>query len=70
VDWWPSAAREATDIADHYEDLGIGLTDASLVALARRVDSIDIATFDERHFRALRPLEGADAYRLLPLDRT
>jgi len=68
VEWWPTAAREAAEVADRYADLGIGLTDASLVVLAARVDSVDVATFDERHFRAVRPLRGAEAFRLLPLD--
>jgi predicted nucleic acid-binding protein len=68
VDWWPSASREAADLADRYANLGIGLTDASLVVLAARVASGDVATFDERHFRAVRPLAAADAFRLLPLD--
>lgn len=68
VEWWPTAAGEASDLADRYGDLGIGLTDASLVVLAARVGSTEIATFDERHFRAIRPLGGAEAFRLLPLD--
>lgn len=68
VEWWPSAAREAAELADRYADLGLGLTDASLVVLAARVGSADIATFDERHFRAVRPLDVRDAFRLLPLD--
>lgn len=68
VEWWPTAAREAAELADQYADLGIGLTDASLVALAARVASIDLATFDERHFRAVRPLAGGPAFRLLPID--
>ncbi|MGH2358599.1 MAG: type II toxin-antitoxin system VapC family toxin [Candidatus Limnocylindria bacterium] len=68
VEWWPTAAREAAELADRYADLEIGLTDASLVVLASRVNSADIATFDERHFRAIRPLGGATAFRLLPLD--
>jgi hypothetical protein len=55
-------------LADRYADLGIGLTDASLVVLAARVGSEDVATFDERHFRVVRPLAGAEAFRLLPLD--
>ena len=70
IDWWPSAAREAAQLADRYADLGIGLTDASLVVLAARVGSTDIATFDERHFRAIVPLRGLPAFRLLPLDHT
>lgn len=68
VDWWPTAARDAAEVADRYADLGIGLADASLVVLAARIESTDIATFDERHFRAVRPLVGAEAFRLLPLD--
>jgi uncharacterized protein len=68
VEWWSTAAREAAELANHYADLAIGLTDASLVALAARVTSIDLATFDERHFRAVRPLAGGPAFRLLPSD--
>ncbi len=68
VEWWPSAAGSAAELADRYADLGVGLTDASLVVLAARVGSVEIATFDERHFRTIRPLGGADAFRLLPLD--
>lgn len=68
VEWWPAAGQEAADVADRYEDLGLGLTDASLVVLAARVGSADIATFDARHFRAVVPLSGDDAFRLLPLD--
>jgi uncharacterized protein len=68
VQWWDAAAAETVAIADRYADLGLGLTDASLVALAARLEVTDIATFDERHFRAVRPLAGADAFRLLPLD--
>jgi len=68
VEWWPSAAHESAELADRYADLGIGLTDASLVALAARVGTADIATFDERHFRAVRPLGGAEAFRIVPLD--
>lgn len=68
VEWWPTAARDAAELADRYADLGIGLTDASLVVLAARVGTADVATFDERHFRAVRPLSGAEAFRLLPLD--
>jgi predicted nucleic acid-binding protein len=68
VEWWPGAARESAELSDRYAELGIGLTDASLVVLAARVGSVAIATFDERHFRVVRPLGGAEAFRLLPLD--
>lgn len=57
---------------DHrYANLGVRLTDASLVALAGRVETTVIATFDERHFRAMRPLTGEPAFvLLLPADAT
>lgn len=51
-----------------YSDLGPGLSDLSIVVLADRLETTRIATFDERHFRALRPLSGG-SFTLLPLDR-
>jgi predicted nucleic acid-binding protein len=68
VEWWPGAISEAVRVAERYADTGLGLTDASLVVLAQRVGTADIATLDERHFRAVRPLAGGDAFRLLPAD--
>lgn len=68
IERWPEAASLAVETAARYADLGIGLTDASLVVLAARLETTLIATFDERHFRALRPLRGGPAFRLLPRD--
>ena len=68
VEWWPTAAADAVEIAQRYGDLGVSLTDASLVALAARLETTRIATFDERYFRAVRPLHGGAAFTLLPLD--
>ncbi len=67
------AALDAADIAEclaldrKYSDLGLGLTDASLVVLARRLGTKQLLTLDERHFRAVRPLQGG-AFVLLPAD--
>lgn len=69
VEWWKAAATDSVTIAGRYEGLRIGLTDASLVALAGRLGTTEIATFDERHFRAIRPMTGGAAFRLLPADR-
>jgi uncharacterized protein len=69
VEWWPGAIASTVKVAETYADNGLALTDASLVALAERLDTIEIATLDERHFRAVRPLVGGDAFRLLPIDR-
>jgi predicted nucleic acid-binding protein len=68
VNWWDDAAVQAAEIAEQYADLGVSLADASLVALAARMQTTEITSFDERHFRAIRPLWGPDAFRLLPLD--
>jgi predicted nucleic acid-binding protein len=68
VEWWQSAIASAVRIAERYADNGLALADASLVALAERLDTVDIATLDERHFRAVRPLAAGKAFRLLPMD--
>jgi hypothetical protein len=38
------------------------------MALADRHGTRDIATFDHRHFRAVRSLDGGQHFRLLPTD--
>lgn len=51
----------------HYADLGLGLADCALVALADRYRTTRIVSFDERHFRAVTPLRGG-AFTILPID--
>jgi predicted nucleic acid-binding protein len=48
-----------------YADFPLGAVDASIVALAERLDTSLIATMDHRHFRAVRPLH-VEAFTLLP----
>jgi predicted nucleic acid-binding protein len=68
VDWWPGAISTTVSVADKYADLGLGLVDASLVALADHHGTTRVATFDHRHFRTVRPLRAAAAFQLLPAD--
>lgn len=68
LEWWPGAIATMVEVAERYGDTGLGLADASLVALAERLDTVDVATLDELHFRALRPLTGGTSFRLLPAD--
>jgi predicted nucleic acid-binding protein len=69
VEWWRSALYETIEIARQYESIGLGLTDASLIALAAYLETTRIATLDERHFRAVRPASGgAERFTLLPAD--
>lgn len=69
VEWWSGAMPGAVEVAERYADIGLGLADASLVVLADRVGTLDIGTLDERHFRAVRPLAGSQAFRILPADQ-
>lgn len=69
VEWWRSALYETIEIARRYESIELGLTDASLVALAAYLETTRIATLDERHFRAVAPASGdAERFTLLPAD--
>jgi hypothetical protein len=62
-----SEVARAAEVVRRYSDLGIGLTDASIVVLAERYRTDRILTLDERHFRTIRPLEGGH-FTLLPAD--
>lgn len=48
-----------------YADLGLGVVDASVVAVAERLGEVRIATLDQRHFRAVRPAHVA-AFDIVP----
>jgi predicted nucleic acid-binding protein len=66
VTWWDDAL--ATTLALASGPSHVGLTDASLVALAARLGTTRVATLDERRFRSLRPLTGEPGFILLPAD--
>lgn len=54
-------------VCRRYRDLDLGLADASLLVLAARFRTTRILTFDQRHFRAVRPLQGGH-FTILPAD--
>lgn len=58
---------QAVTLVERYQQMNIGIADASLVVLAAKYRTTRLLTFDERHFRAIRPLH-ADAFALLPAD--
>lgn len=60
--------EQAAEWIQRYQDLDVGLADASIVVLAHRLGIRDLLTLDERHFRAL-PGAGGRPFRLLPADR-
>lgn len=59
--------RTAIELDERYDSLRLGMTDCTLVVLARRFDTRDVLTLDERCFRAIKPLQGG-SFRLLPTD--
>ena len=58
---------EAIEIVERFADFRIGLADASNVVLAKRHDTLDLLTLDERDFRVLRG-PGERPFRILPAD--
>jgi predicted nucleic acid-binding protein len=56
-----------TELDRRYADLNLGLADCALVVLADRYRTTRVLSFDERHFRAVRPLQGG-AFTVLPAD--
>jgi predicted nucleic acid-binding protein len=64
VRWWADALSETLAVVRRHP--GLGLTGASLVALAGRLNTARIATFDER-YRSV-PTPGGEAFVVLPAD--
>jgi predicted nucleic acid-binding protein len=59
--------RTVAELDARYADLGLGLADCSILVLAERFGTRRLLSFDERHFRAVAPLQGG-SLQLLPAD--
>lgn len=57
--------RRIVELTEQYEDLPLGIVDASVVALAERRGLDTIATLDHRHFATVKP-RHVDAFTLVP----
>ncbi len=53
------------DLVEKYRDFPLGAVDASVVALAERLDTDLVVTLDRRHFEAVRP-RHRHAFAILP----
>jgi uncharacterized protein len=62
-----SQVAEAVALIGRYQELRIGLADASVAVVAAAARTTRLLTLDERHFRPMRPLWG-EAFQLLPAD--
>lgn len=60
----PDWARCAK-LIETYQDLGLGLVDASIVAIAERLKITTIATLNRRDFAVVRPAH-TDTFDLIP----
>ncbi|WP_327148456.1 type II toxin-antitoxin system VapC family toxin [Nocardia sp. NBC_01329] len=60
--------RVARRVQNKYLALHLDLTDATNVSLAERYETVAVLTLDRRDFRAISPLTGDAAFRLLPDD--
>jgi uncharacterized protein len=57
--------RRMAELVERYADLPLGACDASVIALAERLDVDEVATLDLRHFTVVRP-RHVKALTLLP----
>jgi predicted nucleic acid-binding protein len=57
--------RRASDLERQYQDLDLGLVDASVIALCERLGETKVATLDRRDFSVVRP-SHCDSLHLLP----
>lgn len=48
----------ARRVMERYADLQVGVADASVVVIANRHRTLDLLCTDQRHFRALRGVDG------------
>jgi uncharacterized protein len=63
----PGDYQAVAELDSRYSDLGLGLAHCSIVVLAERYATRRLLSFDERHFRAVAPLQGG-SFELLPAD--
>lgn len=65
VDLTAADYSRMAELVVQYDDLRLGTTDASIIALAERLNVTEIATLDRRHFTAVRP-RHVEVLTLLP----
>jgi uncharacterized protein len=58
---------EVRALEERYAELDLGLADCAIVVLARRLETRAVLSFDERHLRAVQPLQGG-TFTVLPAD--
>jgi predicted nucleic acid-binding protein len=54
-----------SNLVEQYASLPLGAVDASVIAIAERLDIAEVATLDRRHFTVVRPAH-IGSFILLP----
>lgn len=65
VDIEPEDIDRMAELVEQYMDSGLDTTDASVIAIAERLDITEVATLNRRDFAFVRP-RHVDALTLLP----
>ena len=65
VDLTEADCARMAELVEQYADLPLGTSDASVIAVAERLNVIEVATLDHRHFTVVRP-RHVKALALLP----
>lgn len=65
IELTPADWARCAELIDAYTDLGLGLVDASVIAIAERLGVTTIATMNHRDFAVVRPTHCA-AFELIP----
>lgn len=65
VDLKAEDGTRMAELVNQYDDLPLGTTDASVIAIAERLGLREVATLDRRHFSVVRP-RHVEALALLP----
>ncbi len=61
----PDDLSRAVDLLDEYADARLDFVDATIVALAERLNVRRVLTLDRRHFQMIRP-RHCEGFQLLP----
>jgi len=67
VELTPEDLRRCRELVRQYSNLPLGIADASVIATAERLQLQRVLTFDERHFRTVKP-HVFTHFVLLPAD--
>jgi hypothetical protein len=65
VDLEPEDYARVRRLVTTYADLALSFVDASVVAIAERLEETTIATLDRRHFSVVKPVH-CEAFTLVP----